>query len=386
MTTGVYSDATFLTLGYQGTDVLKVRDGGVDVPPVGSTTFPAVSFETLNTGLFNDSGAVGVSVAGQKRARVTDTEYQLTDGQLQAPQNASLSAPAFAFSAETNSGFTSTGNGSCSFVVGGDEILKCTPSVSTVGSVTRYKGTVTGSSSAAAIQFDSDPNTGIFYPDANSVSLLAGGSQLKSNVNTIVSDTPLQIASGTESAPSLAFTGNTNTGCYPYAADEFGIACGGATPARFRTNGAYFPLGMRIGASATTIINYRLGSTTPTMTLNGQAFTGENHIVNHTRFGRLIVLQVRLRWTSAPATTGTWVLNNILPLAPSGFPASPYVTNHQGASITNNATFFTGGTGSLNLTANKVSTSGVTSTSFAQAEFGNASTQGVCFTYMYIVP
>ena len=384
MTTGVDSDATYLTFQCQGSDVLKVRDGGVDIPAVGSRAFPALSFQSSTTGLYNESGACAVSVAGRKRARVTEDATYIEEGQLLAPQNASLSTPAFSFTNDTNSGLTSTTNGQCSVVAGGYEVLRCTSSECKVHTDARIQCTDAGTTSSAAVSFGTDANTGIYYPTDLSQSLIAGGSEVRCVYENVTSDVPLQIPDGTVSAPSLCFSSDTNTGLYTVGNDDLAVACGGANSARFRSTNAYFPLGMRIGSSSTTILHFRRGATTPTMTLAGSAFTGENHLISHTRIGRLIILQARLRWTAAPsAASGQWVVNNILPLGPETFPATPFVTNHQGASVTDNRVFFSATAGSLHLTAGRVSATGVYSTTFSTAEFGNASLQGVCFTFIY---
>jgi hypothetical protein len=103
---------------------------------------------------------------------------------------------------------------------------------------------VNGSAGSPSLNFGSETNTGVYRPGAGrfGISILgnlvldvdANGINVTGDVN---STTKLVTASGTAAAPSITFTGDTDTGIYRTGANGVGVAANGAQVARFETTG-----------------------------------------------------------------------------------------------------------------------------------------------------
>lgn len=90
-----------------------------------------------------------------------------------------------------------------------------------------------GSVSAPSLTFTGDTDTGIFHPFANQISLTENGIERLNIQNIAVvivgSDTQLNLPDGTASLPSLTFSSGTqNTGIYKKGTNEIGITCNGS--------------------------------------------------------------------------------------------------------------------------------------------------------------
>jgi hypothetical protein len=87
-----------------------------------------------------------------------------------------------------------------------------------------------GSASAPSVIFDSaDTNTGIYSPGADQVAISTGGTaRLTSSTTGITSALPVNVPLGTDSAPSVTFTGDLNTGIYSPGADQVAISTNSA--------------------------------------------------------------------------------------------------------------------------------------------------------------
>jgi hypothetical protein len=95
-----------------------------------------------------------------------------------------------------------------------------------------------GSAAAPSLFFTGDSNTGIYSPGADQVALSTGGTVRLSLSTTAVSsalaiDHPL----GAVGTPSITFTGDLNTGIYSPAADTLAFVEGGAEAMRIDSSG-----------------------------------------------------------------------------------------------------------------------------------------------------
>jgi hypothetical protein len=82
---------------------------------------------------------------------------------------------------------------------------------------------------APPYSFIGDSDTGIYSPESNRVAVSVGGSNAMifgPSFNT--SSLQLQIPYGTEAAPGIVFSGDTNNGIYRVGNDEIGIVTGGS--------------------------------------------------------------------------------------------------------------------------------------------------------------
>jgi hypothetical protein len=95
-----------------------------------------------------------------------------------------------------------------------------------------------GTNGAPSIAFDSDTDTGLYRSGSNILGLSAGGTAshlFKSDGSE--PQVPLKATNGSVSAPSLTFASDTNLGLYRSAADTLSVTTGGTERAYFNSNG-----------------------------------------------------------------------------------------------------------------------------------------------------
>ena len=105
-------------------------------------------------------------------------------------------------------------------------------------------GIINGSAGSPSLYFSLETNTGIFRPSAGQFGISILGSQKLNLTATslditggITATTTITTASGTAAAPSLTFTGDTDTGIYRTGANGVGVTANGSQVARFETTG-----------------------------------------------------------------------------------------------------------------------------------------------------
>jgi hypothetical protein len=103
---------------------------------------------------------------------------------------------------------------------------------------------VNGNAGSPSLNFGSETNTGVYRPGAGRFGIsILGNLVLDTDANginvtgAVNSTTKLVTASGTAAAPSITFTGDTDTGIYRTGANGVGVAANGAQVARFETTG-----------------------------------------------------------------------------------------------------------------------------------------------------
>ena len=85
-----------------------------------------------------------------------------------------------------------------------------------------------GSAAAPSIAFTGDINTGIYSPGADQVGISTGGtSRFEVSTTAATSTLPVVHPLGAVGTPSITFTGDLNTGIYSPGADQVGISTGG---------------------------------------------------------------------------------------------------------------------------------------------------------------
>lgn len=104
-----------------------------------------------------------------------------------------------------------------------------------------FTGNVTiaaGTESLPSLRFTGDNDTGLYSATANTVNVTAGGTLSHSFTSTYsTASVPVRVPDGTAAAPSLTNTGDENTGIFFGAADEVSISTGGTERAQFDSNG-----------------------------------------------------------------------------------------------------------------------------------------------------
>ena len=85
-----------------------------------------------------------------------------------------------------------------------------------------------GTAGAPSLYFTGDTNTGVYSPGADQVAISAGGTaRLTTTTTGITSALAVDVPLGAVGTPSITFTGDTNTGIYSPGADQIAITTGG---------------------------------------------------------------------------------------------------------------------------------------------------------------
>lgn len=204
----------------QGADVSALVSGGVDVarfsapggltPQVlltaGTAAAPSLGFlANTDTGLF-DTTALGVSGVGFSADGLLAGAAINSGGNVQLIAMAgTLAAPGLVVD-QFGSGFYSPGGGAVSAVSGGQEAFRWTNTPQTLFA--------DGAVGTPAITFQSDPNTGIYRTGVDSLGIAASGIIIARFTAAAGANPQAIFAQGGASAPSIAYTGGTNTGFY----------------------------------------------------------------------------------------------------------------------------------------------------------------------------
>jgi len=110
--------------------------------------------------------------------------------------------------------------------------------------------TASGSNTAPAFSFNVDTNSGMYRIGADNIGFATNGT-LRADISTtaLTSTLPIIHPAGTAAAPSVSFTGDTNSGIYSSGADQVGVSCGGAQVLNVNTLGiTYSGLSSSMGA------------------------------------------------------------------------------------------------------------------------------------------
>ena len=146
---------------------------------------------------------------------------------------------------------------------------------------------LSGGTGAAPIYTTSgDPDTGLFFPSANTAGVSVSGlGRIGVDINrvtvsgtflaTTISGTTLTSTLGTASAPSYTFSGDLNTGIYSPAADRIGITVSGLTKLAIDINRTTVSGTFQADTISGTTIAASLGSVSvPSYTFSGDINTG----------------------------------------------------------------------------------------------------------------
>ena len=89
--------------------------------------------------------------------------------------------------------------------------------------------TIAGTAGTPSIAPTGDSNTGIFFSSADVINLSSGGTRIMtaSTSSIAITNSQILVNAGTAGTPSISPTGDANTGIYFSAADEVTIATGG---------------------------------------------------------------------------------------------------------------------------------------------------------------
>jgi hypothetical protein len=202
-------------LQMQGSTRIRTNSGSAGTPGLASRT-------SGTTGLFwVSTDVLGISAAGNEKLRA-DVNNIIAAVPVRIP-NGTNPAPSIQFAGAAN-GF---------YIEGGRLQIKTSTVAASFGSGNIRAG-AKGFAATPAISNDLDNNTGMYWGSSGYLYFASSGvDKMQINPGDIQSTVPLLVPDGAVGAPSISNTGDTDTGGYFPAADEYAIACGGAKKAKF---------------------------------------------------------------------------------------------------------------------------------------------------------
>lgn len=172
------------------------------------------------------------------------TVFSVVDGGYARGVNGAVATPTFSFLNDTNTGIYSVGADNIGISVGGT--LRFDITGSAITSTLPHIGPV-GSASAPSYAFTGDTNTGMYRSAGGVLSFTAGGNQTMTMDGTVIAVLdPVRGQNGSSSAPTYSFTNETNTGLYLNGAGVLDWVIGGTSivnmqAAIMAVNGAVYP-------------------------------------------------------------------------------------------------------------------------------------------------
>jgi hypothetical protein len=222
----------------------------------GSAGAPGIAFgDDTDTGIFRPSAdRLDISTGGTARAAFQSSGMTLTVRAL--VPDGSFTQPSIAFSSDLNTGLYRVGDDSFGLVAGnGLRFTVATTALTATVPVLVGNGTA----GAPTIGFSSDTDTGLFRVGADSIGISAGGtSRVSVSTTATTSTVPVVVPGGSAGAPSLTFSGDTDTGIYRFAADTLSISTGGTVRASFSTSalGVAYPVRVSDGSAGTPSLSF----------------------------------------------------------------------------------------------------------------------------------
>ena len=191
----------------------------------GTAAAPAFEFTgDTNTGIYSvGADDIGISTGGTLRFDISTTAVTSTLPFLGAAGTAG--APQYSYSADTNTGAYSVGADDWGVSTGGT--LRFDISTTAITSTIPHLNAA-GTAGAPAFSFSADTNTGVYSVGADDIGIATGGT-LRFDISTtaITSTIPHLNADGAVTAPAYSFSGDTDTGMYRIGANDLGFATNG---------------------------------------------------------------------------------------------------------------------------------------------------------------
>lgn len=237
--------------------------------------------------------AITTTGAGQDGITITDGAATLRlRGNVVLLPDGGIGSPSLAFASDVTTGWRLAGASDVRLELGSTLAARYTsgliqfrnagtPSLSIQAAATTVEqGQLRiqdGSSAAPAIAFDADVQTGIFRISSGAMGFASNGTNVFSVRSYIESSVTHRFQNGTETAPSITFGSDTNTGIYRVGADEIGLTAGahGFFSGRRATNGQTLGINLtpEVDQTAAHVTGYDLVRIEPVFTAD--AGTGE---------------------------------------------------------------------------------------------------------------
>ena len=211
-----------------------VEAKGPIVLPAGTAANPSMYFSgDTNTGIYSTSSDdMGLTANGAVKIRITDTF--INNFVPVKFQDGSAGVPSITFVSDDDTGIYRPSTNSIAITTGGTakltmDLALCTSTLPIVVPI--------GGQAAPSLTFSGDTDTGIFQASSDAIGFTTGGTLRFVMDTTICRSIPVfGVATGTVGAPGLTFTADLNTGIYRPAEDNLAVSCGGVQTFLVDTN------------------------------------------------------------------------------------------------------------------------------------------------------
>lgn len=247
-TVRLYADAT-------GHNVQVSANGGAFSPAVTAASLSSfgVSSITGTANQVNASGSIGAITLSLPQSIATSSAPTFAGATLSAQTNAALGtagAPAYSFTGDLNTGLFSSGADTVDLSTGGTSRLTLTTTTLTSTLAITHPA---GSTTTCAVNFASDPNTGVYSPGADQVALVTGGTaRFTLSTSAMTTTLPARGQDGSVSAPAFSFSADTNVGLYRPTTDQLAATAGGVQAQLWTATGTQLSGVVSHGAVAAT--------------------------------------------------------------------------------------------------------------------------------------
>ena len=229
-------------------DSTRFQNAGIYYSAAGTSGAPAYSFTAdTNTGLYNSAAdTLVVATGGADRLSINTTGITAAIQYLGIA--GTFGAPSFSFAADTNTGLYNPMADTLAITTGGADRL--TINTTGITAAVQHLG-IAGTVGSPTYSFVADTNTGMYNPTTDTLAFTTNGvSRLSVSTSAVVSALVVQAPDGAANAPSVYFASSTNSGIYYGGSDRVAIAAGGVGVGTFGADGVRLNYPIRAAADA----------------------------------------------------------------------------------------------------------------------------------------
>lgn len=185
---------------------------------------------------------------------------------------------------------------------------------------------------STGLKANSDGSAAIQVGGTDVITLTSGGAA------TFVTS-PTTVQAGTAAAPSITFSGDTNTGIYSPGADTVGLTAGGTLVGSVGLGttlalqgatsqsgtGITFPVAVNASSNANTLDDYEEGTWTPTIASSSGTITTYTSSGNYIKIGRQVTAQAVITISNVGTASGFANIGGLPFTVLSGITAVPFI-------------------------------------------------------------